>query len=259
MSKKKSKKNGNLRKEKLIRRKLRKEAKLKKDFLNNSITKNDLVEHKKFLDTHISGYELADETDLSSIVLKKMTQIGFIPIRVPVRMNGISSKGDRMMCHHNVKKIVRRYGGKRLVGHEIQSWRDASDNALIIDGFCHSVWITPESKVVCICKSNYGEHDNFHHSVLEKGYIIFVARQIDNIPYLNDDQGMHFDFQIKGQNISQRYPWYCEDRYTGLTVAVSQAKSLLRQKIKNSNFAMMMTSMNNYLGDWETLCARKVA
>ena len=48
-------------------------------------------------------YEYADESDISYRVLKKLNSLGLRPIRVPIRKTGLSSQGDYLQCHVNVK------------------------------------------------------------------------------------------------------------------------------------------------------------
>lgn len=113
-------------------------------------------------------YEPADATDIGFALLQKLRTLGLKPIRVPIRKNGLSSKGDYRMCHANVIKMVNKYGGKRLDGHEIKIWDNDE-----VDCRHHSVWITPENRVVCITKANYDKE------TLEKGYVVFIPRLID--------------------------------------------------------------------------------
>ena len=89
-------------------------------------------------------YANTDTSDLSIKMIKKLNSVGLKVIRVPIRMSGVSSQGQLSKCHINVKKIVKKYGGKRLIGHTIKVHEDG------IEAFDHSVWITPEGKTICI-------------------------------------------------------------------------------------------------------------
>ena len=214
--------------------------------IDKRLQDNTLVkENQEFLDKHIPEYELADETDLPAHGLRKLADLGLKPIRVPIRMNGISSQGEYMQCHWNVKKIVRRYGGKRLIGQEIAHFKECDS----IEAFCHSVWITPEQKVVCISKSNYKGDE------LKKGYIVFVARQIDEIPNILNDPRMHIDFKVRCNMVAGITPW------NGPQLAlrhrhINHAKSLIGMKMKNNAFARLM-KYNSYLGDWKGIASRR--
>mgnify|MGYP006241852479 FL=1 len=119
-------------------------------------------------------YEYADESDISYRVLKKLNSLGLRPIRVPIRKTGLSSQGDYLQCHVNVKKMVNRYGGKRLVGHTV-----GMHDKDTFETYAHSVWITPENKVVDICKKNWSNKDDFNY---DKDYLIFIPRKIDEKP-----------------------------------------------------------------------------
>ena len=141
-------------------------------------------------------HEYATNSDVSYKVLRQLNLIGMKPIKVPVRMNGISSKGEYMQCHSNVKKIVQKHGGKRLIGH---TFKVSECGAL--EAFNHSVWITPENKVVDICKNQRTKEE------LEKGYVIFVPRMIDQNPDSIDKETIHYDFVLKGNKFYVLHPF----------------------------------------------------
>ena len=141
-------------------------------------------------------YEYADESDISYRVLKKLNSLGMRPIRVPIRKTGLSSQGDYLQCHINVKKMVSRYGGKRLIGHTV-----GEHDKDCFEVFGHSVWITPENKVVCISKKNWTEK-SFHH---DKDYLIFIPRLIDETPD-KDEECIFIDFMVIKNKIATINP-----------------------------------------------------
>ena len=64
------------------------------------------------------------------------------PIKVTPRQTGMTSTGTFAHCHANVRELVNRYGGRMITGYEL-CW---SPNGMILNW--HSVWQTPEGKVV---------------------------------------------------------------------------------------------------------------
>jgi hypothetical protein len=121
-------------------------------------------------------YESADTNDVSFKTLRTIKNLGLKVIKVPLRMEGLSSKGDEDLCHQNVNKMVIRYGGEILVGQYLLE----IDEGIILTN--HSVWITPERKVACISKANCvvdgGISDECFKKFLEQGYILFVPRRV---------------------------------------------------------------------------------
>lgn len=69
-----------------------------------------------------------------------------IPIKVPIRRGCMTGSGKEGRCHWNVLELVKRYGGKRMRGFSFFIVRGDYPRALVLTD--HSVWITPESKVV---------------------------------------------------------------------------------------------------------------
>ena len=64
--------------------------------------------------------EKATNKDIPIRYLKKLRKMGFEPIRVPIRQQGITSEGEYLRCHANVMRVVERFGGYRLQGHQIK-------------------------------------------------------------------------------------------------------------------------------------------
>ena len=134
-------------------------------------------------------YDNIDNQDLHPKKQKMLKQLGLpISIRVPIRMRGLSSTGTPSLCHNNVTKMVKRYGGKRLVGHTIESHKGGLE---VLD---HSVWITPENKIVCITKGNYSKE------IVDKGYVIFLPREIDETPNTLV-KNSYYDFVVRGNSV----------------------------------------------------------
>ena len=78
------------------------------------------------------------------------------PIKVPQRKRGLTSSGKELRCHSNVYHLVHLYGGKRMLGYMVQ--RDERGSVGL---FSHSVWITPEKKVVDVTKKNKRQTSSF--------------------------------------------------------------------------------------------------
>ena len=134
-------------------------------------------------------YNNIDNQDLHPKKQKMLKQLGLpMPIRVPIRMRGLSSKGTSRFCHNNVTNMVDRYGGKRLVGHTIESYKWGLE---VLD---HSVWITPEHKVVCITKGNYSKE------IVDNGYVVFLPREIDQTPDTLV-KNFYYDFVVRGNSV----------------------------------------------------------
>jgi len=70
-------------------------------------------------------------------------------IRVPRRQNGMTSSGEFNECHDNVKLLVELYGGTRVTGYLIDTLPKIPR---YISFLCHSVWKTPEGKLVDVTK-----------------------------------------------------------------------------------------------------------
>lgn len=75
-----------------------------------------------------------------------------IPIKVPVRKDCMTGSGQEGLCHWNVFELVKRYGGERLHGFSVSIVNSDYPRALILTD--HSVWITPELKVVDVTEDS---------------------------------------------------------------------------------------------------------
>ena len=78
----------------------------------------------------------------------KMELLGKIGLRniikVKRRKRGMTSSMKMNGCHSNVRILVEQFGGKQLVGYVIEKEKDGIPFHI----FYHSVWITPEGKVI---------------------------------------------------------------------------------------------------------------
>ena len=77
-------------------------------------------------------------------------------IKVPQRKRGLTSSGKEHHCHPNVQLLVDTYGGKRMVGYEVIVNRYR--HIRLTDLRFHSVWLTPENKLVDVTKKDEQEY-----------------------------------------------------------------------------------------------------
>ena len=76
-------------------------------------------------------------------------------IKVPQRKRGLTSSGKERNCHPNVQLLVDTYGGKRMVGYEVSMNKFC--DIRFFDILFHSVWMTPENKLVDVTKKDEQE------------------------------------------------------------------------------------------------------
>ena len=77
-----------------------------------------------------------------------MRQVGMRDVyEVPVRKNGMTGSGNKGQCHGNASKLQALYGGKVVSGFAISRER-LDDSRIIMTFISHSVWQTPEDKLV---------------------------------------------------------------------------------------------------------------
>jgi len=76
------------------------------------------------------------------------------PIKVPVRLNGKTGRGVFKGCHSNVATLVERIGGKAVRGYMLSRIVNQPMTAFI----WHSVWQTPEGKLVDVTTSSTKEY-----------------------------------------------------------------------------------------------------
>ena len=96
------------------------------------------------------------------------------PEKVKVRQNGITASGIPNECHCNVAYIVKRFGGKRVIGYAVHYYPEKKKVRL----FSHSVWETPEGKLTDVTARGYGSEYTYFYPVktmnnlIEKHYYI---------------------------------------------------------------------------------------
>lgn len=117
--------------------------------LEKLLIKNIIKKNKRFINAQkriikVDRVEWFDTTLKSSQInlLKQLPK----PVLVKTRKNGMTSRGFAHQCHENVHALVNRYGGQRLVGLELFH----VDSTICLN--MHSVWKTPENKIVDVTK-----------------------------------------------------------------------------------------------------------
>ena len=72
-------------------------------------------------------------------------------LKVPKRRRGLTSSGEQNCCHGNVRKLVDVFGGCEVYGYSLCAMNTTSTQVAFIP---HSVWMTPEGKLVEVINSN---------------------------------------------------------------------------------------------------------
>jgi len=99
------------------------------------------------------GCEVVNENILPKFVNSFVSTSGLNRvIKVPQRKRGLTSSGKERHCHPNVQLLVDTYGGKRMVGYEVIVNRLC--HIRLTDLRFHSVWLTPENKLVDVTKKD---------------------------------------------------------------------------------------------------------
>ena len=107
---------------------------------------------KSSLTTSSYGCDVVKKEELPSVVNRLVSTMGLNKvIKVPQRKNGMTSSGKVNCCHPNVQLLVDTYGGERLVGYMVDS-TPFPHIGLLTELLFHSVWITPEGKLVDVTK-----------------------------------------------------------------------------------------------------------
>jgi hypothetical protein len=85
------------------------------------------------------------------------------PIKVPIRIGGLTGAGDRNQCHTNALILAYRYGGSVLSGLAEEGLLDTFEVAIghFEVAIGHSVWITPEGNAVCPTAHNWDRFGDF--------------------------------------------------------------------------------------------------
>ena len=101
--------------------------------------------------------ELVTNKEVPAYVLKSIKRLNMNPmIKVPIRQNGMTSTGKRLCCHMNVEYLVRTYGGQRVTGFYLVS----SPSGDLVSLLSHSVWKTPEGKLVDVTQREGSQHED---------------------------------------------------------------------------------------------------
>jgi len=89
---------------------------------------------------------------------------------VPIRKRGMTGSGVELDCHTNVSKLVHTYGGYDVRGYYVVY----KENLKTFGFFPHSVWETPEGKLVDVTlhhwKEDYVTFFPLHKCIPTKGY-----------------------------------------------------------------------------------------
>ena len=112
-------------------------------------------------------------------------------IKVKRRKRGMTSSMKKNGCHQNVRILVEQFGGKQLVGYVVRK-----DPFYL---YYHSVWITPEGKVIDTTIS------------MSKDFTYFSP------VFIYQDDGFWIDGSniILTNNLVKRGFYYCSENYDG--------------------------------------------
>ena len=120
------------------------------------------------------GCEISNDF-LSTNQKKILEKIGLGNIiSVKRRNKGLTSSGIGGECHSNVRKLVKLFGGKQLVGYGVQT-NVGYEGERCVQFYNHSVWITPEGQVIDPTKSVSS------HKYNVTNFIPVVVYQEDNV------------------------------------------------------------------------------
>ncbi len=118
-----------------------------------STPKKVAVKEREELENTVSfGCDVVKKEELPSVVNRLVSTMELNKvIKVPQRKNGMTSSGKANCCHPNVQLLVDTYGGERLVGYMVDT-TPFPHIGLLTELLFHSVWITPEGKLVDVTK-----------------------------------------------------------------------------------------------------------
>jgi hypothetical protein len=149
------------------------------------------------------GCEVSD--DYLNINQKKiLKKIGLANVlKVTRRKKGMTSSGIGGQCHGNVYKLVNLYGGQQLLGYALQT-NSGYDGLRCFQVYWHSVWITPEGKLVDPTESVIKcDHTYFSPVVLYRndnvwtqGLDMFFPEEYEEIKYILSGDDLHPDAVI---------------------------------------------------------------
>jgi len=80
--------------------------------------------------------------------------------QVPIRKVGLTGSGRLLDCHTNVSKLVYAYGGSDVRGYELNTHR-LDGKVGYISFTPHSVWKTPEGKLVDVSLNAQGKKEDY--------------------------------------------------------------------------------------------------
>ena len=105
--------------------------------------------------------------DIPKLHRQQLTKLGFGKmIKVRGRKKGLTSSGIPNLCHGNVAKIVKVYGGKHLWGVSVRRMEygeavvhpTMKGNVGCTHVYQHSIWVTPEGKLVDVTMTPYNKN-----------------------------------------------------------------------------------------------------
>jgi len=96
------------------------------------------------------------------------------PIKVTPRQTGMTATGTFAHCHANVRELVNGYGGKMITGYEL----DVCPKGMKLNW--HSVWQTPEGKVVDVTQLQGREDGKFYNRISDYLFVPICVSQ-DNL------------------------------------------------------------------------------
>lgn len=76
-------------------------------------------------------------------------------MKVPRRKRGMTGSGIKHDCHWNARLLTRTYGGSSLLGYAVTLC--PQDGVVVFHS--HTVWKTPEGKVVCVTQNGDANED----------------------------------------------------------------------------------------------------
>jgi len=108
------------------------------------------VANKEIFNTY--GCQVSNDylNNRQKTILQKLGSFNLL--MVPRRKRGMTSSGKMGECHGNVYKLVKLYGGHLLFGYGVKKDVDYKGSRCV-QLYTHSVWITPEGKLVDPTKS----------------------------------------------------------------------------------------------------------
>jgi len=186
-----------------------------------------------------------------------------IPYLIPVRRNCLTGSGKIHGCHANSYALAKRFGGESINGYAI-SLRTENDKLHSILFTDHSVWKTPENKLVDVTAHNYADADFAIFapvSPLLKKQFVFPSIEITP-DYLR--KGVLCDFGCLEMNSIVKEFAKVEERYVSATKSVLlipasrmsyELLTLERERItpeclndlyKDADFSLPSTSTGKY-------------